>query len=119
MREAAPREWTVETLDLWKDIGDFTLTGIAPTCDRGEEAFFDSIILGPTMASLDETCKERHDDLKTLLSKLESQKREPRRAMGATDSGSTAPATHVFNHCKDELMAGPHAKSTQKGDIVL
>ena len=51
--DEAPSEWTVETLDLWKDIGNFTLTGIAPTCDRGVEAFFDSIILGPTVASLD------------------------------------------------------------------
>jgi hypothetical protein len=53
VRDAAPKEWTVATFDLWKDIGDFTLTGIAPTCDRGEEAFFDSIILGSTIASLD------------------------------------------------------------------
>ena len=51
--ETAPTEWTVATFDLWKDIGDFTLTGFAPTCDRGEEAFFDSIILGPSPASLD------------------------------------------------------------------
>ena len=51
--EAAPSEWTVETFDLWKDIGSFTLTGIAPTCDGGDEAFFDSLILGPTIASLD------------------------------------------------------------------
>ena len=51
--QAAPSEWTVATFDLWKDIGDFTLTGIAPTCDGGEEAFFDSIILGPTILSLD------------------------------------------------------------------
>jgi cytochrome c551/c552 len=50
--EQAPTEWTVATFDLWKDIGSFSLTGIAPTCDRGEEACFDSIILGPTMASL-------------------------------------------------------------------
>ena len=41
------------TFDLWQDIGDFALTGIAPTCDGGEEAFFDSMILGPTIASLD------------------------------------------------------------------
>lgn len=53
VNDEAPAEWTVETFDLWQDIGDFTLTGIAPTCDRGEEAFFDSIILGPTVASLD------------------------------------------------------------------
>lgn len=51
--DETPTEWTVQTFDLWRDIGDFTLTGIAPTCDRGEEAFFDSIILGPTVASLD------------------------------------------------------------------
>ncbi|MEI6163881.1 MAG: PSD1 and planctomycete cytochrome C domain-containing protein [Planctomycetota bacterium] len=51
--ETVPTEWTVATFDLWQDMGDFTLTGIAPTCDGGEEAFFDSIILGPTIASLD------------------------------------------------------------------
>ena len=51
--EKAPLDWEFVTMDLWKDMGDFTLTGIAPTCDRGEEAFFDSIILGPSVASLD------------------------------------------------------------------
>ncbi|MFO0905007.1 MAG: PSD1 and planctomycete cytochrome C domain-containing protein [Pirellulales bacterium] len=51
--DAAPAEWSVATFDLWRDLGDFTLTGIAPTCDGGEEAYFDSIILGPTIASLD------------------------------------------------------------------
>lgn len=51
--ETAPSQWSVATFDLWKDIGSFTLTGIAPTCDGGEEAFFDSLILGPTIASLD------------------------------------------------------------------
>lgn len=51
--EVAPNEWTVITLDLWKDIGDFELTGCAPTCDAGEEAFFDAMILGPTTESLD------------------------------------------------------------------
>lgn len=51
--DKAPGGWTVVTFDLWKDIGDFTLTGIAPTCDGGEEAFFDSMILGPTIASLE------------------------------------------------------------------
>ena len=51
--DTAPTGWTVVTVDLWKDIGSFTLTGIAPTCDKGEEAFFDSIILAPTIESLD------------------------------------------------------------------
>lgn len=51
--DKAPSEWAVVTFDLWRDLGDITLTGIAPTCDRGEEAFFDSILLAPTLASLD------------------------------------------------------------------
>jgi hypothetical protein len=51
--DTAPSHWSVATFDLWKDMGSFTLTGIAPTCDGGEEAFFDSLILGPTIASLD------------------------------------------------------------------
>jgi hypothetical protein len=40
----APREWTVVTRDLWKDFGDFTLTGIAPTA-MGGAALFDRIEL--------------------------------------------------------------------------
>ncbi|MBL8812045.1 MAG: PSD1 domain-containing protein [Planctomycetaceae bacterium] len=51
--EQAPTEWTVVTVDLWKDIGEFTLTGCAPTCDQGEMAWFDMMILGPTVESLD------------------------------------------------------------------
>lgn len=42
----APAGWTVVIRDLWKDMGDFTLTGIAPTCDGGEEVFFDGMVLG-------------------------------------------------------------------------
>jgi len=41
---SAPREWTVVTRDLWKDFGDFTLTGIAPTA-MGGDALFDRIEL--------------------------------------------------------------------------
>lgn len=51
--DVAPTEWKVETFDLWKDIGAFQFTGCAPTCDRGEAAFFDAMILGPTIESLD------------------------------------------------------------------
>lgn len=39
-----PREWNVVTVDLWKDFGDFTLTGIAPTA-MGGAALFDRIEL--------------------------------------------------------------------------
>ena len=50
---AAPSEWTLVTIDLWKALGDCVITGIAPTCDGGEEAHFDAILLGATVASLD------------------------------------------------------------------
>lgn len=39
-----PTEWTVVTVDLWKDFGTFTLTGIAPTA-MGGPALFDRIEL--------------------------------------------------------------------------
>lgn len=39
-----PREWQTVTLDLWKDMGAFTLTGIAPTA-MGGDAWFDRIEL--------------------------------------------------------------------------
>jgi hypothetical protein len=41
---SAPDEWTVVTVDLWKDFGAFTLTGIAPTA-LGGDALFDRIEL--------------------------------------------------------------------------
>ncbi len=41
---AAPREWTVVTRDLWQDVGDFTLTGLAPTAIGGA-VYFDRIEL--------------------------------------------------------------------------
>lgn len=40
----APDQWRVVTLDLWKDNGAFTLTGIAPTA-MGGPALFDRIEL--------------------------------------------------------------------------
>jgi len=39
-----PREWTVVVVDLWKDFGTFTLTGLAPTA-MGGPAYFDQIEL--------------------------------------------------------------------------
>ena len=43
-----PHEWTVVTLDLWEDNGEFTLTGMAPTA-MGGEAVFDRIELLRTL----------------------------------------------------------------------
>lgn len=41
---AAPRDWESVIVDLWSDMGEFTLTGIAPTA-LGGEARFDRIEL--------------------------------------------------------------------------
>ena len=45
---------------------------------------------------LDKANKQRHEVLAKQIAELAAKKRQPSRAMGATDSGSTAPATHVF-----------------------
>jgi putative membrane-bound dehydrogenase-like protein len=37
--EEVPTDWTVVTVDLWKDFGEFTLTGIAPTAMEGAALF--------------------------------------------------------------------------------
>ena len=62
-------------------------------------------------AKLDKANKTRHEELKAKVAEIESKKRQPRRAMGATDSGSTAPATHVFyqgdfSSPRDEVLPG-------------
>jgi len=44
-----PENWTVVTVDLWKDCGTFTLTGIAPTA-MGGTALFDRIELLRTVS---------------------------------------------------------------------
>lgn len=42
LSDSAPKDWTVITVDLWKDFGGFTLTSIAPTAVDGP-AYFDHI----------------------------------------------------------------------------
>ena len=52
----APGDWTVVTRDLWADggdWGDWSLTGLGVTAIDGGEACVDSMILGPTVESLD------------------------------------------------------------------
>jgi putative heme-binding domain-containing protein len=52
---AAPAAWTVVTVDLWKDFGTFTLTGLALTA-LGGPALFDRIEL---LQALEDTRPER------------------------------------------------------------
>lgn len=44
----APGNWRVITRDLWKDFGDFTLTGIDFICPQRRDAGFDEIFLART-----------------------------------------------------------------------
>ena len=44
-----PRDWTEVVVDLWKDFGPFTFTGLAPTA-MGGPAYFDQIELLREMA---------------------------------------------------------------------
>ncbi len=46
--EDVPRDWTVVTRDLWKDFGDSTITGLAPTALK-RAVLFDHIKLSRDM----------------------------------------------------------------------
>ncbi len=50
--DAPPREWTVVTRDLWRDRGDFTLTGMG-LLPCGGVLLLDHCYLGRTLADLD------------------------------------------------------------------
>ena len=56
LSEEPPVEWTVVTRDLWQDRGDWdslNVTGFCLTAIDGGEVLIDSIVLGPTLASLE------------------------------------------------------------------
>jgi hypothetical protein len=48
-----PDEWTVVTVDLFKEFGARTIRGIALTCFDGEAGYFDHIYFGRTVDDLD------------------------------------------------------------------
>jgi hypothetical protein len=48
-----PTEWAVLTLDLFKDFGERTITGIALTAHGGRAGYFDHIYFGRTVEDLD------------------------------------------------------------------
>lgn len=51
--ESPPTEWTLVTLDLFKDFGEREIHGIALTAFDGAAGYFDHIYLGRTIAELD------------------------------------------------------------------
>lgn len=46
LSDKIPGNWIVTTRDLWKDFGDFTLTGVSFICPTRRDAGFDAILLG-------------------------------------------------------------------------
>ena len=48
----AADEWTVVTIDLWKDLGDSLLTGLSLASVDGQEVLFDTILLAADLESL-------------------------------------------------------------------
>lgn len=115
--DVAPSEWTVITFDLWRDLGDITLTGIAPTCDRGEEAFFDSILLAPTLTSLDAYRPGLVDDGQSIGDAF-TDKRNPIRKLfrgDRLDLWSLAPVGHGSGQLPaDQTAAQPAAKASHE-----
>ncbi len=59
LADIAPQDWAFATIDLWADLGPFTLTGLALTSSGGDAVLFDAIVLGPTIESLDAYSPER------------------------------------------------------------
>jgi putative heme-binding domain-containing protein len=55
----APAQWRVVTLDLWKDCGAFTLTGIAPTA-MGGTALFDRIELLRDLGTIEQSASRSY-----------------------------------------------------------
>ncbi|MBI1310163.1 DUF1553 domain-containing protein [bacterium] len=49
----APAEWTVVTIDLWKDLGDCNVTGLSLMATPSGETLFDAILLGRSISDLD------------------------------------------------------------------
>lgn len=44
----APGHWVTVTRDLWKDFGNFTITGVSYLCPDRRDAGFDAVLLGKT-----------------------------------------------------------------------
>ena len=51
--EAAPADWTVVTIDLWKDLGDCHVTGLSLMASGSGETLFDAMLLGGSIADLE------------------------------------------------------------------
>jgi hypothetical protein len=53
INESVPAEWTAVTIDLWKDLGEFELTGLSLMNLGAGEVLFDKILLARSVTELD------------------------------------------------------------------
>jgi hypothetical protein len=71
--DKAPGVWTLVTIDLFKDFGERTLTGIAFTISGGP-GYFDHVYLGHTIADLDRIDAGGLADKKLVLEKQDLER---------------------------------------------
>ena len=51
--KAAPKDWTVVTIDLWKDLGNCHVTGLSLMASGSGETLFDALLLAGSISDLD------------------------------------------------------------------
>lgn len=99
--DSAPAEWTVVTRDLWEDRGtwnDPVVTGFCLTAIDGGEVLLDSVLLGPTLASLDAYRHRDRDRAQTTLPQPEQQ-------LGNAWSDADNPVTRTFRGSRLDLWS--------------
>ncbi len=111
--DAAPQDWTVVTIDLWKDLGDCEVTGLSLMASGGGETLFDAMLLGSSIADLDAWSPGRGD-----LAFKPAPKIEP---VGTAFEDSRNPIRKLFRGERLDLwslkpVVSTSVLETQRGD---
>ncbi len=111
--DAAPQDWTVVTIDLWKDLGDCEVTGLSLMATGGGETLFDAMLLGSSIADLDAWSPGRGD-----LAFKPAPKIEP---VGTAFEDSRNPIRKLFRGERLDLwslkpVVSTSVLETQRGD---
>jgi mono/diheme cytochrome c family protein len=111
--DAAPQDWTVVTIDLWKDLGDCEVTGLSLMASGSGETLFDAMLLGSSIADLDAWSPGRGD-----LAFKPAPKIEP---VGTAFEDSRNPIRKLFRGERLDLwslkpVVSTSVLETQRGD---
>ena len=111
--DAAPQDWTVVTIDLWKDLGDCEVTGLSLMASGSGETLFDAMLLGSSIADLDAWSPGRGD-----LAFKPAPKIEP---VGTAFEDSRNPIRKLFHGERLDLwslkpVVSTSVLETQRGD---